>query len=108
MTWFQWLSVSGLGIALVRELVALGRREGSWTRCVIFVAAMVAIIFPDGVQTIAESIGIRRGADLVLYIFALAFIAASFYFYSRNVRLQRQVTLLVRHLTIRDAQRGGK
>jgi hypothetical protein len=58
------------------------------------------------VQQLATAIGIGRGADVVLYLFVLAFLATAFYFYSRTVQLQRQVTQLVRHIAIQEARRG--
>jgi hypothetical protein len=42
---------------------------------------------------------------LVLYLFALAFVVVSFYFYSRYVRLQRQITDLIRYTAIQNARR---
>ena len=68
-------------------------------------AAFLAIIWPDQLTLIARKIGVTRGADLVLYLFALAFLAASFYFYSRCLRLESQLTKVVRHLALAEAQR---
>jgi hypothetical protein len=55
----------------------------------------------------ATAVGIGRGADAVLYLFVFAFLVTAFYFYARQVKLQRQVTELVRHIAIHEARRGG-
>jgi small membrane protein len=64
----------------------------------------VAIADPMITVRIARAIGIERGTDLVVYTFALAFLGTSFFFYSRLVRMQRQITELVRHIAIREAE----
>jgi hypothetical protein len=77
-------------------------------RCLVWLAAAVGIAFPQLLTQIALALSIGRGADLVLYLSVLAFLATSFYFYSRCVSLQRQMTQLVRHLAVREARRGAE
>jgi hypothetical protein len=109
MTLFQWLAISVLILLLAAEVIRFARRPTArlfWGfRCVVWLAAALAIARPDLVQAVASAIGIGRGADVVLYVFVLVFPAVSFYLYSRCVRLQRQVTELVRHLAIAEARR---
>jgi hypothetical protein len=108
---FQWLSILVLSGLLVWELLVRRRTvasRGFWLlRCLAWITAAVAIALPDLVQAVAQLIGIGRGADVVLYLVALTFLGTSFYFYSRYVQLQRQITQLVRHLALQDARRGG-
>lgn len=110
MTAFQVAASAGLAAALLWELVRLvrgrGPRGAALVRVVVWASALVAIAFPILVQRFAVAIGIGRGADVVLYVFVLAFLGASFYFYSRYQKLQRQITALVAHLAIREARRG--
>jgi small membrane protein len=109
---FQWLTLPVVFGLLTRELIERRRRTaapGFWLiRCLVWIAAGTAIADPDGVQWVATEIGIHRGTDLVLYLFVLLFLATSFYFYSQKVMLQRQITLLVRHIAIHEARRGGE
>jgi len=56
---------------------------------------------------IATAVGIQRGTDLLLYVFVLGFLALTFYVYSRYVKLQRELTEVVRHVAVREARRGG-
>jgi hypothetical protein len=64
----------------------------------------LAIFDPDITTRIARAVGIGRGADLVSYIVAVAFLISWFYFYQRTRTLSIAVTALVRELAIRDAR----
>ena len=66
----------------------------------------MAIADPDIPQAFAARLGITRGADLVLYLFVLAFLAVSL-FLPRYFRLQGQLTDVVRHLAIQNARYGS-
>lgn len=109
MILFQQIALPVLGLLMVRELVRRlrGRDSGlvNLLRFFLWLAAFVAITWPNMLTSIASTIGIRRGADLVLYVLALAFLGTSFYFYSRYVRLERQLTQVVRQLAIQGARR---
>ncbi len=110
MNAFQWVMLPALGLLLVWELVRLARGPVSWgawlLRVATWAAAAVAIADPDLVQRVASALGIGCGTDVVLYFAVLACSALTFYFYSRYVRLQRQLTLVVRHIALQEAQRG--
>jgi small membrane protein len=110
MSGFQLVALIALGGLLVRELVGLVRGSPGGrvrlARCGVWSAAAVAILQPDLVQRAAELLGIGRGADAVLYLFVLAFLWVSFALYSSQLRLQRQLTQVVRHVAIREAVRG--
>lgn len=107
---FQYLAVSFLGGLLLWDLASFWRgRMSRWAwfaRSFIWVVAAAAIVYPEAVQEVATAVGITTGANLVLYLFVLAFLATSFYFYSRYVQLQGQITQLVRHIAIQQARRG--
>jgi hypothetical protein len=112
MILFQQLALPVLGLLMAVELYRRlrGRDSGpaNLLRLCLWAAAFVAITWPDMLTKIAGTIGIRRGADLVTYIFALAFLGTSFYFYSRYVRLERQLTRVVRHLAVQGARREAR
>jgi hypothetical protein len=111
VTPFQWLTLAGLGGLLALEVSWFVRGRvvrGPWVvRCLTWLAAALAIAFPDTTQWLATAVGITRGSDLVMYLVALAFLGTTFYFYSRQVRLQRQLVEVVRHVAIREAVQGG-
>ena len=110
MTRFQLLALSALGCVLVVEVIFWLRRPrfgfARLFRCAVWVGAGVAIADPYLLQRAASAVGITRGADLVFYLAVLAFLGVSFYFYSRYVKLQAQITELVRHVALREAQHG--
>ena len=112
MNAFQWITCSGLFLALLRDLWRLRRRKlrpMQWlVRSAVLVAALAAIARPLFVTQVANAIGIGRGADVVLYLFVLAFLAAAFFFYSQQITLRRELTALASHLALRDARRGGE
>jgi hypothetical protein len=109
MSVFQWLAVPLLSVVLLLDATGLLRSGVSrWARafrCAVWVAAIIAILHPEWLQEVATALGIGRAADLVFYLFALAFLMVSFFFYARYVRLQRQITDVVRYLAIREARR---
>ena len=62
----------------------------------------ITIFNPELTTRAARAVGIARGADLLTYIVALAFLASWFYFYQKVRTLSNAVTALVRELAIRD------
>ena len=112
MNGFQWIALTALGAAIVSELVPRRRTPLSTRlralRVVIFAAAAAAIARPDDVTRVAHLLGIGRGADIVLYVLALAFVALSFYFYAQHLRLRRDLSTLASHMALKEARRGGQ
>ena len=112
MTPFQWIACTVLGLLALWELVRLRRGSSSFpqwaARTTAWLAALVAIAEPGLVTRFANAIGIGRGADVVLYLFSLAFLGSAFAFYSRTVRLERRISAVVEHLALAEARRGRR
>jgi len=110
MTPFQVLALSCLGLLLAWELVGMlrGRKLLKiWLlRTAVWTAVAAAIAMPGLVQRIAVMAGIGRGADAVLYLFVCAYVATTLAFYAWQVRLQTQITRLVRMHALDNARRG--
>jgi hypothetical protein len=110
VTPFQWIAVPTLTLILFIEVFGFLRRRGQRAmrlfRCLVWAAAAVSIARPEFLQDLATAVGINRGADLVSYAFILTFIVVSFAFYARYVRLQRQLTEVVRHIAIAEAKKA--
>lgn len=70
----------------------------------LWIAAAAALADPEILVRIAHFLGIGRGADLVLYLAILSSFAAFFVTYLRFRRVDEQLTKIVRHLAIRDAE----
>ncbi len=103
---FQWVF---LGVAVLASIggVYLKIRK-SWSARALLLwlcfwcLATLVTLWPESASRVAETFGIGRGADLVVYaaitlIFALLFRAEVHF-----DRLERQLTSLVRELALRD------
>lgn len=112
MTGFQWATIPPLLLLALLDgvRVMLGHptfRRDRLLRFVVWLGAAAAIYNPGIPSWVAEQLGIGRAADLVLYVFVLAFLGVSFRFYAQGVKLQRQLTQVVRHVAISEAEKGG-
>lgn len=109
MNLFQWITLPLLGLFILNELWQMWRRISSWRirafRALVWAGAFIAIANPGIPQFLANKVGIDRGTDLAFYLFALAFLMVSFYFYTRYQRLQRQLTDLVRTIALEQAHK---
>jgi hypothetical protein len=108
MSPFQLIANFFVVLMICRELIPIfwrksPARHGYIFRIGVWVCASIAITFPEITQFFAELCGLDRGADLVSYIFILLFIFSVQYLYSEKVRMTRQITELVRHISLRDA-----
>ena len=108
MNLFQGVALTFIGVSLLFEVIrAIRSRRLNWAktfRMTIWLAAAITVLNPDIVSRVAQTIGIGRGADVLIYVVTLTFIATTFYFYSRYMRLQRQITDLARYLAIHEAK----
>jgi hypothetical protein len=78
---------------LTDRLVALLLLSVSW----------LSILLPEYTTTIANALGVGRGADLILYCFGVFTAFALVLLYTRVTAQSQQLTELVRYLAIRDA-----
>lgn len=101
---FSMLSALTLSAAL-RGLV---RKRIAFMWLAIWTVGAVAIIWPRSTVVVARSLGIGRGADLLLYVSVLLMLVGFFYVYGRFRRLDRQITVLVRRLAIDNVDREAR
>ncbi|MBA2115367.1 DUF2304 domain-containing protein [Bremerella alba] len=108
MNLFQWVAITFIAASLMVEIIrAVRSKRMNWAksfRISIWIAAAICVLNPGIVTRLAHTIGIGRGADILIYVVTLTFIATTFYFYSRYMRLQRQITDLTRYLAIHEAK----
>ncbi len=91
----------GMVLAMLKGWVT--RREClGWTFVCLLVC--LATAWPQATSRVAHAIGIGRGADLVSYCAVIVMLVGFWMVYLRLRRVQRQVTLLVRHLAIAEAE----
>ena len=107
---FQVIALCVVGFLMALTALAgwrgwINRRE--WvTWSALWLAAGGAMLFPHVLSAIAKRVGIGRGTDLLVYCAVVVMMIGFLMIYVRLRRLRREMTLLVRHLAIRDAARG--
>lgn len=107
MNLYQVLALVVLAFLFAGSLVAwvrgwATRREGL-SLAAILLAAGIATAWPEVTSHLARALGIGRGADLVFYCAVVVMMVGFWMVYVRLRRLRREVTLLVRHLAILQA-----
>jgi len=110
MSLFQIIAMSVMGLLLALTLIAMlrgraTRREGlPWS--LVWIAAGAAIAWPDMTTRIARRLGIDRGSNLLLYCSVVVMLIGFLMIYARLRRMRRELTLIVRHLALKDAEVG--
>ena len=111
MILFQIISIPLIAALFVRSIVnfAQGRQRGgvALLGMAVWLAAGIAILWPEVTVRVAAIVGIGRGADLVLYVFVIAFLFSCFYFYTKFLKIEANITELVRYFAIQNAARGA-
>jgi hypothetical protein len=96
---------TGALVALLSTQGSAGIRAG---RRLLFVGIVVvfvtAALQPRLVNDVAQAIGVGRGADLVLYVLATAFLYLVLYTYQKHREQQGRIAELVRHVAILEAR----
>ncbi len=108
MILFQFLLILGVVIAalLVGRFLP-GDRSLALKRilALLFAAgAVLAIIFPDALTTIANFFGVGRGVDFLLYLFILATLLFAAAMVRGKARSDARVTELARAMALTEAR----
>ncbi len=106
MNAFQWVLIA---LCSVQALVALGRcrRTRGWMHllfALVWLSGAVLAVDPRVTTAAAQALGIERGVDLMFYILCVAFLWAHYQHYLRYRRLEENLTLVVRELSIVQAR----
>ena len=108
MTTFQVVTLPVLALIALATAIQLVRRRMAprigFAWLLLWIGAAVSIADPDLLVRAAHFLGIGRGADLVLYLSVIFSFAAFFITYMRFRRVDEQLTKIVRHIAIRDAE----
>lgn len=104
MNIFQFIVVPILLALCVERLAALRRRSGGrglvvvWA--LVWLGAALAVAFPRWTTNVANMVGIKRGADFVIYCGVIITFLGFFMCYLRMRRIEAELTRLVRQLAI--------
>ena len=108
MTTFQIVTLPLIALIVLATVIQISRRRLAprfgFAWIVLWVAAAVSIADPEILVRAAHFLGIGRGADLVLYLSVIFSFSAFFITYLRFRRVEEQLTTIVRHIAIRDAE----
>ncbi len=108
MNVFQFLGATLLLVLCLVTATAAFRRRMAWGPALfwlaLWIAATIAILFPQITVVVARFLGIDRGADLVFYCAILAMFAGFFLAYVRLRKIDKNLTSLVRQMAILDAR----
>ncbi|GAB2752782.1 DUF2304 domain-containing protein [Nocardioides salsibiostraticola] len=65
-------------------------------------AALLSILFPNSVTRLANSVGVQRGADLLLYLLVVTFMFVSVALFRRLSELEQRSVKLARLLALHE------
>lgn len=104
----QVILVLGFVFVLLRLLTGRGTYQTrAWTKIfgILFtLLAIVAIIFPESSNKVANAVGVGRGADLLLYMLTLAFVFVVLSLYIKGKKENQRFVQLARRMAILDAK----
>ena len=94
------------GVAFIAVYFFLRLRNSIFDIFILLIAAAVVfILFPDITNSIANKLGVGRGADLVFYTSILIFWFVILKLYARIRRLEQIITQVVRKDAIDEAEK---
>lgn len=112
MILIQIVLIAGFVLLLLKFLASPNSYQiKAWKKIIgiIFVfLAIFAVTFPETLNNIAHFFGVGRGADLLLYLLAFAFIFVVFNQYVASKQEQKRVVKLSRRLAILEAEVNNK
>lgn len=109
MTPFQLAGIALLGLmTLLGAWRAVSRRSlFDWGWVLLWLSGIVLLVDPDLTRVAAEAVGIQRGVDLVLYLAVIGGVIGFFAVSIRFRRLERQLTTVVRELSMLTPREPG-
>jgi len=84
-------------------------RSQAWGKiCVVllFGFAIVAVLSPEATNRLAHRVGVGRGADLLIYTLAIAFLGALLRYYIHRQADATKIVRLTRRLAILEANQN--
>jgi len=104
------IQIAVIFVALVIIVAALvGKQSHSaraWKKialCLLAVAMIVAVLFPNMTNTVANALGVGRGADLLLYVLTVAFIGYALNNYLQQQNQRDELNRLARKVALLEA-----
>jgi len=107
------LIAAALGVAVLVLREKVPRHQQVLRRVaglLVVLVGIVAVLWPDLTTTVANSVGVGRGTDLVLYLLVTVFAYSALTTAQRIHHLQHDITVLTRELALSQPAppRGGE
>jgi hypothetical protein len=100
------LGLAVVAVSMLRNRNTIRFRAGKKLLLVTFaVLAVLAVAFPDWLNDVARSVGVGRGADLLLYWLTVAFLFVALNTYLKFKDYDTVLTSLSRRIAIDEAMR---
>lgn len=94
---------------LIRGVVVLRKRQlslyVSMAWALLWLAALIVVLWPDLTSQIAVAVGIGRGADLVVYVSVLTIFGILFKILVHFDSIDQRITHLAQSMALRDYER---
>ena len=105
---FQYILIVVMGFLFLLSLWSMYQgwvsRKAGLLWAAVWLSAGLTIRAPWVTSRIAHTLNIGRGADLVFYCGIVVMLVGFWVLYVRLRRLRREITLLTRHIAIREAE----
>jgi small membrane protein len=97
-------------IAFAAFLAFRGSRRASYRALWRFlgglavIAGALAVLFPNTLTRVAETLGVGRGADLLLYVLVVTFLLVSLTLFRKLSDLERRYVEMIRSIALERAE----
>jgi hypothetical protein len=106
---FQWIFLGVACIAIAGGVTL--KIKKSWSGrtllwwCLFWVLATLVTLFPNSASQVAETLGIGRGVDVIIYAALTLLFGLLFRAEVRFDRLEKQITILVREIALNRTEK---
>ena len=104
----QYILVPTCVLALIGVWVLFRKRKISvravWAWSALWSLGLAFVLFPDLASIVAQAVGVGRGVDVVVYAAIILLFYLVFRIYLRLDRMEREITVLVRQLSVEQAE----
>jgi hypothetical protein len=76
-----------------------------WAWSALWALGLAFVLFPDLTSIVASAVGVGRGVDVVVYAAIILLFYLVFRIYLRLDRMEREITVLVRQLSVDEASK---
>jgi len=98
------VGIALVAVSMLRNRNAMRFQAGKKLMLAAFaVLALAAVVFPDWLNEVAKSVGVGRGADLLLYLLIVAFLFVAMNTYLKFKDYDTVLTRLARRIAVDEA-----